>query len=149
MDIKHHTSPQKLESYSFIWSGVRLVVAAVALFLGGIPPVFMIVPWGLFRATAFVLQLCWILSGVASGYLLYMWNQSGQKVFGGKRKHDVWAFLVMVVSGFNLGIAGLFGQNIGMSITRSRIVFVIVGVVYIVSALHLYNRYIAHGKKLF
>ena len=35
MNFKRHTHPDALERYAFQWSELRLVIAAVALFIGG------------------------------------------------------------------------------------------------------------------
>ncbi len=147
MDIKKHTHPDQLERYAFLWSEARLPIAAVALFLGGVPPIMKI-----FSSSSLVyslLNLSWIISGVASAYLLYMWYTKGMKLFGGTNHLDAGAFFVSVVSGINLGLVGILGLNIGMSITMNQIVFMVVGVLYIVSALHLFMRWNESGKKLF
>ncbi|MEK7519813.1 MAG: hypothetical protein AAB581_01020 [Patescibacteria group bacterium] len=148
MDIKEHTQPDKLERYSFLWSEARLAIAALALFLGGIPPVFYFLPF-LYGITSPLLHLAWVISGVASVYMLYRWNTNGRMLFGGKEPRDLYAFFVSVVSGINLGLTGLLGQNIGMSISSSKVIFLIVGVVYIVAAYHLWKRWKASGEKMF
>jgi len=143
-NLQHHTHPDALEKYAFFWSEVRLIIAALALFLGGTPPVLL-----LFSAHGLVgllLKLSWIVSGVASAYLLYRWFSGGQKLFGHKNTKDTIAFFVMVLSGINLGVVGLIGNNIGMSISSSYAVFVITAVIYLVSAYHLYTRWNAAGK---
>ena len=38
MNIQEHTTPEKLEKYSFLWSEARLVVTSIALFMGGVSP---------------------------------------------------------------------------------------------------------------
>lgn len=147
MDIKKHTHPDNLEKYSFLWSEARLLIAAIALFLGGVSPIMKIFIYSSFISS--LLSLAWVISGVASAYLLYMWYIKGMKLFGGTSHLDAAAFFVSVVSGINLGLAGVLGTNIGMSITMNQIVFVIVGVLYLVSALHLFMRWNENGKKLF
>jgi hypothetical protein len=144
MDIKEHAHPDKLEEYSFLWSEARLLIAAIALLIGGRPPLLLVLPtlYG-------VLTLAWLMSGVASGYLLYRWNAGGQKLFGGKAPLDTAAFFVSVVSGINLGLAGLIGRNIGISISSNYFVFIVVALLYLASAYHLYTRWNASGKKLF
>lgn len=139
-------TPHKLEYWSFVWSEVRLVVAAVALFLGGVPPIILIMPS---TAVIGLLKVAWILSGLASAYLLYRWMQNGQHLFGKKETRDMLAFLVMNVSGLNLGLTGLLGSNIGMIISSNTTVFMVVGVLYVISAVYLYSRWGAYGKKLF
>jgi uncharacterized membrane protein YuzA (DUF378 family) len=149
-DFKKHTHPDNLERYSFLWSEVRLLVAALALFLGGIPPIYLIlrIP-PLYGLITLLLTLCWLISGAAAIYLVYRWNQNKQLVFGRKDTKDTTAFFVSVISGINLGLAGLLRANIGMTITRSRVVFDLVGLLYIVCCVHLYNKWMSHGKKLF
>lgn len=150
MDIKEHTHPDKLERYSFLWSEARLVVAAVALLLGGYPPVLYFLAFSpLYGIVSLLLKLAWIISGVAAGYLLYRWYTGGQKIFGGSDMKDNVAFFVSVISGINLGIVGILGKNIGMSMTSNYIVFVIVALLYLAAAYHLYTRWKAKGEKLF
>lgn len=152
MNINQHTTPGKLERYSFLWSEARLVIAAAALFLGGYPPVLYLnraVP-DLYALTSPLLELAWIISGVASAYLLFRWVKNGQMLFGGKNTLDMVLFLVSVVSGINLGLAGLLNQNFGMSIAKgSQTLFVITGVIYLFAAYHLHRRWKARGEKLF
>lgn len=146
MDIKKHTHPDQLEKYAFLWSEARLPIAAIALFLGGVSPIMKI-----FSSSAVysLLNLSWIISGVASAYLLYMWYTKGMKLFGGTSHLDAGAFFVSIISGINLGLVGILGTNIGMSISSNIIIFIIVGVLYLVSALHLFMRWNESGKKLF
>lgn len=146
MNIMRHTHPDNLEKYSFLWSEVRLVIAAIALFLGGVPPILKIASSSLVFP---LLTVAWIISGAASGYLLYRWNVSGQKLFGGTDTKDKIAFLVSVVSGINLGIVGITGKNIGMSIYSSYPIFIIVGLIYLASFWHLHTRWHTSGKRLF
>ena len=156
MDIKKCSEPYQLERYSFLWSQARLIIAAVALFIGGIPPVLAFNPipafYGVLRA---LLVVAWIISGTASGYMLYRWNSlygwnSGQRtLFGGKAPLDTAAFFVSVVSGLNLGIAGLLGTNIGMSISSNRFIFAITALLYLASAVYLFRRWNAAGQKVF
>lgn len=145
MDIKEHTHPDKLERYSFIWSEARLIIAALALFLGGVPPITKILPYSL---TSPLLTVAWIVSGLASGYLLYRWYTNHQIIFGGKGPRDTTMFFVSVVSGLNLGVAGV-SKNIGMSISSNYIVFILVGILYILAAIHLFRRWQSSGQKLF
>lgn len=137
----------QLDTYAFYWSEVRLIIAAVALFLGGVPPLYYVMPS--FALAAPLLKVCWIISGIAVAYLAYRWYTSGQMVFGGSSTRDKAAFFVMVISGLNLGLTGLLGQNIGMNIWSGQIVFLVVGVLYLWAAWHLFQRWNSHGKKLF
>lgn len=139
-----------LEKNSFLWTEARLVIAAVALFLGGVPVLYVAAPIpALFGLEHIVLVLAWIISGAASCYLLYGWNKHGRKIFDGKSTKDTTAFLIATVSGVNLGLAGLLGTNIGMTITMNRVVLSLVGLAYLWSAWHLWSRSNPHGKKLF
>ena len=70
-------------------------------------------------------------------------------LFGKKDTKDTVAFFVSVISGINLGLVGLLGRNIGMSISSNYTVFVVVAVVYVVSAGYLYKRWNESGRKLF
>ena len=137
-------NPNELTKYSFLWSEVRLVIAALALFMGGVPPVARFLPW-----LSGLLPLAWLISGAAAVYLLYRWNKNNQHLFGGKNKHDLWAFLVLIVSGINLGLVPILSTNIGMSISSNRGIFIIVGIIYLVSAYHLWSRWKAAGERLF
>lgn len=149
MDLHAHTHPDKLEYYSFIWSEVRLVIAAVALLVGGTPPIYFLPLFFLYGLVSTLLTLCWIISGAASAYLAYRWYTGGQTLFGGKDMKDTVAFAVMVLSGLNLGITGISGTNIGMSIAYSYPVFIVTGIVYLVAAWYLHKRWKASGEKLF
>jgi hypothetical protein len=139
--------PQELIKYSFYWSEIRLLVAALALLLGGIPPVMMVLPGIPLIGT--LLTLSWIVSGVTAIYLAYRWYRNDFMIFGEKNLRDIAAFGVMVVSGINLGIVGLSGTNIGMSISSHYTAFVIVAVVYVASAAWLYMRYSSARGTLF
>jgi len=146
-NVQAYTKPENLEKWSFLWSEARLVLAAIALFLGGVPLAYKILP-----SFAFVwslLNLAWIISGIASAYLLYRWYTGGQKLFGKKDNKDTAAFFISVVSGLNLGIVGIFGTNIGMSISSGTIIFIIVGLLYLAAAWHLCQQWNKSGKKLF
>jgi uncharacterized membrane protein YuzA (DUF378 family) len=146
MNYKTFIQPAQVEWRTFLWSQARLVVAAVALFAGGVPPVlFLFTGSGVYT----LLRLAWIISGVASAYLGYRWYKNGQHLFGGKNRNDTVAFLISVISGLNLGWAGLVGTNIGMSIASSRPIFFIVGAIYIWAAYTLQQRWNAYGHKLF
>jgi uncharacterized membrane protein YuzA (DUF378 family) len=146
MNYKNFFQPGQVEMRTFLWSQARLVVAAVALFLGGIPPILLVLNGTIVFG---LLKLAWIISGVASAYLGYRWYNNGQRVFGGKDRNDTIAFLVSVISGLNLGWTGLAGINIGMSIASNRVIFFLVGAVYVWAAYTLQQRYNAYGHKLF
>lgn len=126
------------------------MLGAVALLLGGIPPaLFLVRVSGLYGLVSALLTLSWIISGLASGYLVYRWNKAGRLLFGAKKILDSYAFWVSVASGLNLGVTGVFGQNIGMSINSNRIIFTIVAILYLLSAAYLYKRWARNGQKIF
>lgn len=150
MKLETYTRPAALDRYAFLWSEARLIIAAIALFIGGYPPVLYILSSaGLYGVVMFFLRIAWIISGLTAAYLLYRWFTGGQTIFGQKHKADLIAFLILVLSGINLGLVGLIGQNIGMSLASGYAVFVITGLAYVVSAYHLYTRWKSHGEKLF
>jgi len=148
--MKEHMTPHNLERYSFQWSEARLVIASVALFLGGFPPALFFIRIPAFYGLVYsLLGLAWIISGAAAVYMLYRWNGNGKKVFGGNNDHDMYAFWITVVSGLNLGYAGISSSNIGLSITHNRLILFVVGLAYLWSANHLYKRWKEHGEKIF
>ena len=151
MTMEHHTHPDQLERYSFWWSELRLVIAALALFLGGVPPLYYVLrgSFAAYNLAHTLLVIAWLVSGVASVYMLYRWNAAKQSVFGGNDTKDVTAFFISVVSGINLGLAGLLGRNPGMSIVANRSIFVLVGLIYLVTAYYLYDRWNKSAKKMF
>ena len=138
------------ERYSFLWSEARLIIGSIALLIGGVPPVLFILP---FSATAsivsFFLRLAWIISGVASAYLLMRWYKEGMVVFRKKDWLDILALFVSIVSGLNLGFTGLFGENPGMTINSSYPIFLLTAVIYVATAVYLYKRWNEHSQKLF
>jgi hypothetical protein len=148
--IQEHTTPDKLEEYSFLWSEVRLVVASIALFIGGVPPVIAFNPIpSMYWLIQQLLTVCWIISGAAVAYLLYRWSKGGKTLFGERRPYDTYAFFAMIVTGLNLGVTGLFGRNPGMSVFSGRTIFAIAGAIYLVTAYYLYKRWTESGKKMF
>ncbi|MSR76410.1 MAG: hypothetical protein EXS68_02360 [Candidatus Ryanbacteria bacterium] len=150
MTSQEFMKPENLEKYSFLWSEARLIIAALALLLGGTPPLYWLLGSSVFYGfIGTILTLSWLISGAASVYLGWRWYTGGQKVFGKKDTRDTVMFFVSVVSGINLGLVGFLGSNIGMRIASGRIVFAITAVLYIVAALHLWTRWNAHGKKVF
>jgi len=148
MKIKEHTSPEKLERYSFLWSLAHMVITAVSLFFGA-TPIFYTLTGS--NSSYSVLSLFWLISGAAVIYLLYLWNKSGRKVFGGDHNGTV-LFFIMVASGLNLGLAGL-GNNIGMNLIWNLpfadILFKIIAVAYLGAAYLLWQNWQSHGQSLF
>jgi hypothetical protein len=138
---------QQLDRYAFLWTEARLVIGAIALFIGGVPPALRFFGW--FPLISVLLTLCWIVSGVVSAYLLYRWYEHGWHLFGKRDQKDTAAFAVNILTGFNLGVAGLLGTNIGMTISSGYAAFVITGAVYLVTAVYLWRRWSSHGEKLF
>lgn len=133
--------PSTLLQFSFWWSEARLVVAALTLFVGASPLIYTILPIPfLYGTIGFFLKLAWIISGLTAAYLGYRWYVGGQKLFGGTDLYDRIAFAVMCISGINLGIAGILSINIGMTISTSYILFVLMGVAYLWSAYRLFSR---------
>lgn len=149
MNFKEQTTPEALERNSFLWSEARLIVAALALFMGGVPPIMALssVP-GFYPLLRLILSLSWLISGVASGYLLYRWNLNNRMLFGTTTTRDTAAFFISIISGINLGLTGLLGMNIGMAISSNKFIFIIVALMYLISAWHLYQRWNASGKKI-
>ena len=150
MDLKQFNNFSNLDRYTFLWSQARLLLGALALLLGGVPPVlFLVRVPALFAVVAPFLKLAWIVSGVASAYLLYRWNAKRHVLFGGKAQKDTIAFFVSIVTGLNLGVTGLFGKNIGMSITSSKLIFVIAAIIYLGAAFYLFKRWRSAGGNIF
>jgi len=146
--MNDYLKPHNLERWSFFWSEARLVIAAVALFIGGVPPLLLLANSSSFSLILLVLQICWIISGLASGYMLYRWMKR-KTLFGRKNTLDTAMFAVSVISGLNLGITGVLGRNIGMSIFGSNLVFILTGLVYLAAAIYLYRRWKEYGEKIF
>lgn len=147
--VKEHGTPDKLEYYAFMWSLARMVLAAVALLLGGVPVVYKILGYSAYSTVGSLLNLAWVISGVAAGYLLYMWFKNDKRVFGGSEQKDTVAFFVMIVSGFNLGLAGLDAGNIGLNMFRGDVFLYIGAAIYIVATYYLYTRWVSNGRQLF
>ena len=150
MDFNQHTTPNALEKYAFWWSEARLAIAAVALAIGGVPPVWYLVSAApaLFGIVKLGLTLSWVISGLVSLYLIYRWNEK-KMLFGGKDMWDTVAFFIMVVTGINLGVAGIAGQNFGMTIASGRIIFLVAAALYLIVASYMYRRWSANGNKIF
>jgi len=148
MDLKEHTTPANLLKYAFMWNQVRLLVAALSLIFGGFPIVFRLFSSSS-SAIGSLLSVAWIISGLAALYLVYMWYQGGRTLFGGKDNVDMAAFAIAMISGLHLGIAGIFGINIGMKVIpygMLTMVMIVAGLLYLWSAFHLHKRFSANRK---
>jgi len=144
------TTHSKLEQYGFLWSQLRLFLASLALFGGGTP-----IAYAFFQDSPFLsslmrttVALSWIISGIISIYLLSRWYKHGKTLFGHSQSLDRAAFFVSVVSGFNLGIAGLSHYNIGMHIWSGRFIFIVTGLIYLASAFYLNGRWNIHRRRV-
>ncbi|MEX0931269.1 MAG: hypothetical protein WDZ88_00805 [Candidatus Paceibacterota bacterium] len=151
MTTVDHTHPDNLEKYAFFWSEVRLVIAAFSLIIGGFPVAYKLFGFVPFfaRPVNTLLTIAWVISGVSAGYLLYRWNKEGRTVFGGKSRNDLIAFFFLVITGINLGVAGLLGVNLGMKFSLGGNLYAIVGVLYLAVAYYLHKRYKESGGKVF
>lgn len=151
MDIKEHTTPERLERYAFFWSLTRMVIAAFSLFFGAMPIVYKVAGFSSSIVNS-LLPLFWLISGAASIYLLYFWWKAGMTVFGGSDMKDKVLFLVMAVTGLNLGYAAI-GQNIGMGLFYSMpigdLIFKVTAIVYLIVAYMLFKRWKESGETLF
>jgi hypothetical protein len=131
---------------------VRLLIAAVALFIGGVPPALFVAlnnP-AMLGTVTLGLKLAWLASGVSAAYLLWRWFSGNRELFGRRNNaKDTAAFLVMVISGINLGVAGLTGYNFGLSMSANSTVLVVAGIVYLLAAFYLYQRWSSHGQRVF
>lgn len=150
MDIKEHTTPARLERYAFLWSLLRMVIASVSLFFGAMPIAYKILGYS---SAVSLLPLFWLISGAAAVYLSYLWfSKADQKVFGGSDTKDKVAFLIMAVTGINLGFAAI-GSNIGMNLVWdmpiSNILFKATAVVYLFVAFYLWKRWKENDEQLF
>lgn len=134
-----------------MWSEARLIISAVALFLGGVSPLLGLFPTAdHYSAVWPILKISWIISGITSAYLLYRWSEK-KTLFGKKNLWDRIAFLVTVVSGLNLGVTGFLGTNIGMSLVegRSEMVFIVTGMIYVATAIYLLMRWKDSDQRIF
>lgn len=142
MNVQEHTTPERLEKYAFLWSEARLVLGGIALIIGGKPLLTVILP-----TASGILGVFWVISGLAAGYLLYRWYKT-RMLFGGKEQLDLYAFLVMGITGLHLGLATILG-NIGLRITSNRLVLIIVGIIYFAVAYQLFQRWKANNERVF
>lgn len=144
MDFSQHN----LIKYSFYWLMLLLLFSAGAMFLGARPPVTLIFGYSS-SAVWSILDICWIVSGVAAAYLVYQWQQHNRQVFGGRETKDRIAFWFMIVVGLNMGVAGIFGPNLFLNMFENKVVYVVAGGVCLIQAYHLWNRWRKSGEVLF
>jgi hypothetical protein len=125
-----------------------MAIATLSLFMGASPIFMEMVGPG-------VMSLAWLISGASALYLGYRWYTGGKKVFGGNDKKDTIAFLIMVVTGINLGYTAI-DTNIGMNLVYpfgdedlSDIIFKATAVLYALVAFHLFKRWKASREQVF
>ncbi len=146
---KLDTHPDSLARYAFLWTEARLAISVVALILGT-PPAVLLFSFGpLYGFVWMFLKIAWIISGVASAYLLYRWHAAQWYVFDKTTTKDTVALAIAIVSGFNLGLTGLIGQNPGMTIFSGYGFWLLGAALYAFAAYHLYTRYQQSGQKIF
>jgi uncharacterized membrane protein YuzA (DUF378 family) len=140
---------EQLANYAFLWSEARLVIAAIALVMGG-PPVLLFFPFApIYGLLVLLVKLAWIVSGVASLYLLYRWAGASWYVFDKANRGDVSAFVVMIVSGINLGITGIIQVNPGLSFFPAYVFSLIGAGAYAWAAYRLYVKWQGSGRRVF
>jgi len=149
MDIKEHMQSDKLERYAFLWSMTRMVIAALSLFFGATPIIYHLSIG--YSGLSSLLQLCWLISGVASAYLLYRWFTGGQKVFGATDTKNKVFFLIMVATGLNLGYTAI-DTNIGMGLVIgmpiAHLLFKATGILYLIVAYYLWTQWKENGERI-
>jgi hypothetical protein len=142
--------PAKLERYAFLWSIARLVIAAFSLFFGVIPIAYQVLGSGI---TNDLLPIFWLVSGVAAVYLLYLWYKGGMKLFGQTNPTDKILFLILSVTGINLGLTAIIDSNIGINLAWNLglidILVKVTAIVYLFVAYRMYTSWKANGESLF
>ncbi len=148
MDLNAHTTPDKLERYAFLWSIARMGIGALSLFFGATPILYRFTGSG-------IMSIAWLISGASALYLGYRWYTGGQTLFGAKDQKDKIFFIIMVITGINLGYTAI-STNIGMGLVYSMtgmmtagLVFKATGVAYALVAYYLWNKWKNAGEKLF
>ena len=149
MSINEHTSPEKLERYAFLWSIARMVIAAFSLFFGAMPIIYRL---GSSSSFSSILPLLWLISGASAAYLLYLWHNAGHSLRAGNDNKSRAAFLIMIISGLNLGLAAV-GSNLGMNLVWDMpiadILFKVTAILYLLVAHYLFTQWKANGERLF
>lgn len=141
--------PDTLAYYAFIWTEARLAVSIVALLLGSPPALTLFAFAPAYGFAVLGVKLAWLVSGAVSAYLLYRWYQAQWYVFDKPSTSDIVAFMIAVVSGFNLGLTGLTGVNPGLSIFSGYGFALLGALAYAWAAYHLYLRWQQNGQRLF
>ena len=138
-----------LGNAAFLWSEARLIIAAVALVVGS-PPLLLFFPIApIYGLLVLSVKLSWIVSGAASLYLLYRWSGAKWYVFGKAGRNDVIAFIIMIVSGMNLGVTGIIQVNPGLTFFSGYMFSLIAAVAYVWAAYRLYLAWDASGRRVF
>jgi hypothetical protein len=134
---------KSLLEWAFAWNQARLIIAGATLILAKKSPILTYFGIPLVTPLAGTLMpLAWLLSGVVSVYLIYVWYNSGQTVFGGKEKIDLIAFWVATITGINLGFAAI-STNVGFAITPAFLstpAMILAGLLYFWTAYHMHSR---------
>ena len=141
-------SSDKLEMYAFVWLLLLLLFSAAAMFLGA-QPLVLKVAGSSSSGVYSLLNLAWIVSGVAAVYLTYLWVKGGKQVFGGNDQKSKFAFFFMLVAGYNMGLTGVLGNNIFLSFASGMALYVIAGALCLISAYLLWTGWKANGQSLF
>ena len=128
MDPKEHTTPAMLQRYAFLWMMACLALTALSLFFGATPIAFMILGSSAYS----LLNLSWLISGIASAYLGYIWFKGDKTVFGTSDQKTKILFLIMVVTGLNIGLVAFLNQNILMNLVWGHV--------------HIYRRHFIQGS---
>ncbi len=148
MNFQEHTTPEKLERYSFLYLLLTLAFTMLTLFSGGYPIITRVFDYtsGIYS----ILQLCWLVAGASAGYLAYQFYKHDKKVFGGtESKQVVFAFYFALALGINLGLTAILRDNIFFNILYGQIVYIVFGIASAASAYFLYTAWKAHGETLF
>ena len=146
--MEEHMTPAKLERYAFFWLIGLLALSAIAMLLGARPLAHVVFGYSSNSINS-LLNLSWIISGVAALFLAYQWTKHSKQVFGGNDKKDLAAFLIMLLTGFNLGIYGILGQNYILNINDSFAYLIILSALCIWSGYHLWTRWTESGERVF
>jgi len=95
-----------------------------------------------------LLDIAWIVSGIAAGYLVYEWLQHSRQVFRGNR-NATYAFWFMILTGVNVGIAGILGPNLFLNIFSSSLFHYVTGALCLFAAIYLFIAWRRSGGVIF